>query len=138
MSKKRYKRTPAGYKRYIAAATRRLKENRKDPAYRAIEAEKARLRYHANKEKYRLRVIEYQDKNRKIINEKRRLRRRRDTALAKSKERKWYANSIKATIAKVRRGDVTIEQLSERLRESLTRADGKLEREKRRRRESSV
>lgn len=131
MPKREYKRTPEGLARHKAASIERKRRNRLDPEFKAKEAEQWRLRYYKDREKHLARQIEWRTKHAKEINERRKLWRRanRQEYLADCKRR--HQNTIKAWTARYRRGEVTLDQLSGRIGESLARLDERIARAKR-------
>lgn len=94
-----------------------------DPEYRAEINRKNRENYHKNRERHLKTAREYQTKNKELLSERRKQSRRENPELARIKDRKHYANTFRATIAKFRRGDITVDEFSRRLGRSLTWAD---------------
>ena len=124
-SKKVFKRTPEGIARHLAKTREFKRKKRLDPEFKRIEAEKASIRYHANKEKYRAYALDWQRKNKELVRERRKKWRKQNGHLARALDRKWRANSIKSTIAKFRAGDISLSELDRRLRETFVRLDAR-------------
>lgn len=121
------KRTTEGLKKHFEASKLTKRRKRLDPEFRAKEAAKAKERYDANKEKYRLATLRTWAKNKERYNERKKKWRRDNPAAAHAADRRNYGNSIKATIAKYRRGDIGLDILIERLRKTFVRFDDRLE-----------
>lgn len=109
------KRSPEGKKKHAAKCLARKIRLRKDTLYRAKEAERARIRYHLNKDKYKDIALKSISKRRSEINAKRREKRRLDPTNAKLNDKKYRANSVKGYITKLRRGEIGLDEFNRRI-----------------------
>ncbi len=122
-------RSEEGKKRHAAKVKARHRQQRLDPAYRAKEAEAARLRYEKNKDKYRDIALKSISKRRSEINAKRREKRKLDSANVKLDDKKHRGRNLKSYIAKLKRGEIGLDEFSRRVGKHLAWYDERIRRE---------
>lgn len=116
-------RSPEGMKRYLAASRERKRRLRKDPEYLKKEAAKALERYHADKAVHQQRTRDWQKKNRGRQNAWRKKKRSDNIALFRDAERRGYKRTVRAAVAKFRRGDIGLAELNLRFGKALARCN---------------
>lgn len=109
------KRTPEGLIRRKEQSRRAKAKAKLNREYLERAAIAARERYHANKEKYRQIALDYVNRNKEVINERRKRWRRENPDLARERYKRDRANTIKTTIAKFRRGNVSLDEFIGRI-----------------------
>ena len=122
-SSRKTKRTEEGWAKCYARSSATKRRLREDPEYRAGDNAKARASYHANKDKYQKVSRDWRRKNKELLSEQRKEHRNQNRELARANDAKWRANSIKSTLTKFRRGDISIGELNRRISETFLRAD---------------
>jgi hypothetical protein len=96
---------------------------RLDPEYKERERLKTLERYHANKEKYRAVQLAWLERNKELINEKRRQWRRDNPDLARERDKWNRSTTISYALARVRDGSMGLDELNQRLNKALVRID---------------
>lgn len=117
------KRTLEGLRRHRERSKEAKKRKRLDPEYRKLEALRAKARYHQSKDKYIKASSRWQEEHRSEVNERRNFKRKLNPGLARAKDKKWRANSLKGWLTKLRRGDCTVDEFLRRYSETALRLD---------------
>lgn len=120
------RRTFEGWVRQLKAASLRHTEARKSPEFLKKEAFVQRRRYWSDPEKYISIVRRSQERNKDGRRRVRRLRRKANPALAREYDNKYRSRTIKAFGTKLRRGEISLDEYSRRLRKALTRIDAEV------------
>lgn len=120
------KRTPEGWAKHYERARQDKQRKRLCPEYRKKENQKALARYEKDREKYNLVSNLWHQAHREEVNARKKKWRRDNPELARELDKKWRDNSINSSIAKFKRGDISIDELDRRLRETFVRLDEKL------------
>ena len=132
------KRSVAGKLRAALRSMARTKKKRENPEFKAMEAEKARARYERNKDKYRDISLRSQQKRREEINAKRREQRRLKPTNAKLNDKKWRSSRLKNESARLKRGEISLDEFSRRVGKHLAWYDERIRREGRLKRDDGL